>query len=285
MGAIRPAGSVSTQWLALREPADSAARSTRLVTELLPRLRTDAPLAVHDLGCGTGSMLRWLAPRLPGPQHWICHDRDDELLAELSTSASVNDIHGANVAVDVHVCDITRLEPDDLAGATLITTSALLDILTATELARLATTLLTVDCPVLLTLSVTGQVELVPPDAADERIRQAFNTHQRRTTGDGRGLLGPAAARAATDLFTARGATVLSAPSAWRLGAADAALIGEWLTGWVGAACEQDPELADWADDYLRTRLDAAADGQLEVTVHHQDLLIVPGPSEEPDPS
>ena len=36
---------------------------------------------VHDLGSGTGSMARWLAPRLPGPQHWVLHDRDAGLLA------------------------------------------------------------------------------------------------------------------------------------------------------------------------------------------------------------
>jgi hypothetical protein len=27
---------------------------------------------IHDLGCGTGAMGRWLAPVLPGPQHWSC---------------------------------------------------------------------------------------------------------------------------------------------------------------------------------------------------------------------
>ena len=36
---------------------------------------------IHDLGSGTGSMSRWLAPRLPGPQHWVLHDRDADLLA------------------------------------------------------------------------------------------------------------------------------------------------------------------------------------------------------------
>ena len=36
---------------------------------------------IHDLGCGTGAMGRWLAPLLPGPQHWVVHDRDADLLA------------------------------------------------------------------------------------------------------------------------------------------------------------------------------------------------------------
>ncbi len=36
---------------------------------------------IHDLGCGTGAMGRWLAPLLPGAQHWVVHDRDADLLA------------------------------------------------------------------------------------------------------------------------------------------------------------------------------------------------------------
>ena len=39
-----------------------------------------AALVIHDLGGGSGAMGRWLAPRLPGPQHWVVHDRDADLL-------------------------------------------------------------------------------------------------------------------------------------------------------------------------------------------------------------
>ena len=97
--ASRVSGSVSARWLALREPADHAARSTTLVTELRRHLPENAPLAVHDLGCGTGSMLRWLAPQLPGPQRWTGHDRDKELLAALSASTPVRDSRGVTVTV------------------------------------------------------------------------------------------------------------------------------------------------------------------------------------------
>src|SRR5579859_663692 len=72
---------VSRGWLALREPADAAARAAELV-EYLPR-RTH--WVIHDLGGGTGSMSRWLAPRLPGRQHWVVHDRDTDLLEIAAT--------------------------------------------------------------------------------------------------------------------------------------------------------------------------------------------------------
>jgi len=72
-------GSVTPGWLALREPADHAARSRDLAARIRG-LVPDGPLVIHDLGSGTGSMARWLAPQLPGPQTWVLHDRDAALL-------------------------------------------------------------------------------------------------------------------------------------------------------------------------------------------------------------
>src|SRR2546429_652698 len=72
---------VGPDWLDLRERADAAARSRALVEQLRRRLPANGPLLVHDLASGTGSMRRWLAPLLPGPQHWVLHDRDPGLLA------------------------------------------------------------------------------------------------------------------------------------------------------------------------------------------------------------
>jgi hypothetical protein len=73
------------------------------------------------------------------------------------------------------------------------------------------------------------------------------------------------------------GAEVLVRPSPWRLGPSEAGLAAEWLTGWVGAACEQEVELAAEAQAYSRRRLEQAAAGALRVTVHHADLLVSPG--------
>src|SRR5438094_5207745 len=116
---------VTSCWLALREPADAAARAAVLV-EHLP---APAPLVIHDLGCGTGAMGRWLAPLLPGPQHWILHDRDAELLEVAVADLPGPAADGDTVTVEAKHSDIVRLRPGDLADATLITTSALLDLL------------------------------------------------------------------------------------------------------------------------------------------------------------
>lgn len=216
-------------------------------------------------------MGRWLAPLLPGPQRWILHDRDADLLALAAANAPAR----ADVTIETRLSDVTRLSAGDLAGATLLTASALLDLLTEEELTRLVDACAGVGCPVLFALSVTGRVQLLPADPLDAGIAAAFNAHQRRPTGRGR-LLGPDAVEAAVERFERLGAEVVVRPSSWRLGAAESGLSAEWLAGWVDAACEQEPALALDADLYRRRRLRDAAAGALAVTVGHADLLVLP---------
>jgi trans-aconitate methyltransferase len=248
-------GEFSATWLALREPADAAARAA----ELAGRLDLTPPLVVRDLGCGTGSLSRWLAPRLPGPQHWILMDRDPGLLAHAAASLP------ESVTVETVQGDVTALTGDDLAGTSLVTCSALLDLLTAEEVDRLAATCAEHRTPALFTLTVVGEVTFEPAEPLDAEIAAAFNAHQRRTVA-GRRLLGPDAAATAEAAFRKHGATVEVRASPWRL-ASDSPLTAEWLKGWVSAAEAQRADLH--AGDYLQRRLGDA----VRVTVGHADLL------------
>jgi len=265
---------VSTQWLDLREPADAAARSRGLVEHVRRQLPATGRLVIHDLACGSGSMGRWLAPLLPGPQLWVMHDRDPDLLEVAAATPPGAAADGAPVIVETRLSDITRLLPDDLAGANLITASALLDLITGDQLAALVGLCSAVGCPVLLTLSVAGRVELSPAEPLDRNVAGAFDAHQRRMTAGGR-LLGPDAISAAAERFRMLGHRVLIRPSPWRLGAADADLAAEWLTGWLDAACEQEAELAAGVDGYAGRRFAQARAGRLAVTVDHADLLVL----------
>ncbi|WP_341771640.1 class I SAM-dependent methyltransferase [Amycolatopsis granulosa] len=246
-------------WLALREPADATARAAALLGPLRASLSTvGGRLVIRDVGCGTGSMARWLAPRLPVPQHWILHDRDAALLARASVT-------GAGVTTETHHGDLDEL---DLAGTSLVTASALLDLLTVSEVDGLAGSCAAAGCPALLTLSVTGRVELIPADPLDAEIAAAFAAHQRRN-----GLLGPDAVAVAALAFERRGAVVRLAPSPWRLGPRQRRLTEQWFRGWVAAARAQAPGLDTAA--YTRRRLDACAAGELRAVVHHTDLLAI----------
>jgi hypothetical protein len=255
-------------WLALREPADAKARAADLLE--IVRARLPGGLVIHDLGAGTGSMGRWLAPRLPGPQHWIFYDRDSHLLDHAAAEMVDAAADGAPVTVETRVRDITRLTPADLSGAGLVTASALLDMLSADEVERVVAACAGI--PTWSTLSVTGHVELTPADPMDAEVEAAFNDHQRRTV-DGRALLGPDAVEAAIDAFRRRGVPVATRPSPWRLGPDLAELTVEWFDGWLGAACEQQPDLAARAAGYGRRRRAGIAAGRVTAVVHHTDLL------------
>jgi hypothetical protein len=266
---------VSREWLDLREAADAAARARDLVEQIRRQLPATGRRVIHDLACGTGAMGRWLAPLLPGPQRWVVHDRDADLLQVAAADLPGPAADGASVIVETTRSDITRLRPDDVAGATLITASALLDLMTGDELAGLIDVCAGARCPALLTLSVVGRVDLAPADPLDPRVAAAFDAHQRRMTAGGP-LLGPDAVAAAVEGFARLGAEVLVRPSPWRLGAAEGDLTAAWFTGWLGAACEQEVELAADADAYARRRLAQARAGQLAVIVGHADLLVLP---------
>jgi hypothetical protein len=266
---------VSPSWLSLREPADAEARAPDLAEALERALPAGGSRVIHDLGCGSGAMGRWLAPLLAGPQHWVLHDRDADLLALAAADVPGPAADGAPVTVEAKRTDIARMHARDLAGATLITASALLDLLTAEELDRLVDLCTGTGCPILLTLSVVGSVEITPPVPLDRRVAAAFDAHQRRTTKRGR-LLGPDAVDFAARAFRRLGAEVLVRPSPWRLGPAHSALAAEWFAGWVDATCEQEVELAGEYEPYSRRRLAQVAAGELAVTVGHADLLVLP---------
>ena len=268
-----PANRVSREWLVLREPADAAARAPDLVDRLRKLPPVSGRWMIHDLGGGTGAMGRWLAPLLPGPQHWVLHDRDADLLEAAVAVPPGRAADGAAVTLEARCSDVTRLNSRDVADATLITASSLLDLLTEEELARLIDVCAGPGCPVLLTLSVVARVELTPAHPLDRRVAAAFDAHQRRVTERGR-LLGPDAVALAVEQCGQLGAEVLVRPSPWRLGVSHANLAAEWFTGWVGAACEQEVELAADAEPYSRLRLVQAAAGELAVIVDHADLLV-----------
>lgn len=265
----------SPTWLTLRERVDTDARAVDLVEPLRAALAGRTPSTIVDLGCGTGSMGRWLAGRLPGPQHWVLCDRDADLLAHARAGMPTSAADGTPVSAATRCVDLTELTAADLADAHLVTASALLDLLTTAEVERLATACVTAGCPALLTLSVTGRVELHPGDPLDGDLTEAFNAHQRRGI-DGRRLLGPDAADAAVEAFARLGAAVRVRAADWRLGAPHDELTRRWLDGWLAAAGEQRPDLSGPIGVYRQRRMDQLAAGELRVTVGHRDLLALP---------
>jgi hypothetical protein len=219
-------------------------------------------------------MMRWLAPRLPGPQAWVLHDGDPGILRHVD-DAPARDADDRPVAVRTSIEPLAELDAAAIAGATLVTASALLDVVTADEARRIVAACVVAGAPALFSLSVMGRVDLDPVHPLDAEFEAAFDDHQRRVV-DGRRLLGPDAGSAVARLFADAGWRTSVDPTPWRLGAPDAAPIAVWLDGWIGAAVEQRPELGVRADAYRARRLAQLDAGDLRVVVHHEDLLAWP---------
>ena len=248
----------SADWLALREPADRAARDVALARRAAD-LAGPAPLIV-DLGCGTGSTWRALSPLLPAGTRWRFVDNDPALLSVARTLAGPG--------VETVEADLADLDALPLEGATLVTASALLDLVPLAWVEGLARRLSGV--PFYAALSYDGQMSWSPADPRDEAVTEAFNRHQ---TGD-KGLgpaLGPLAAGHASAAFAAAGFGVEMAESPWRLDPGMAALQRELTRGIATAAAEAG---AACAEAWGRDRYAAAEDATCRIG--HTDLLAIP---------
>ena len=194
-------------WLALREPTDHAARSRRLAARFAVAAGP-APYMV-DLGAGSGSNHRYLAPLLPPSQRWLLVDHDPVLLA-------------AAGAVESRQLDLAQALPE-VPGRTGITASALLDLTSAAWLDRLAGWC--GDTPVLIALSVDGRLAWRPEDPDDGAMPERFFAHQQGDKGFGPAL-GPAAASHFARRLEAAGRRVEVERSDSRLGASAGAVAG-----------------------------------------------------------
>lgn len=256
-------------WLALREGADHRARSTDLLFRLERWWAERGASAVLDLGCGTGSNVRWLAPLLPKPQRWTLVDNDAALLARIAAPES-------DVLIRVVQGDLAVEGLAEIAAAHLVTASALLDLVSESWLERAADACAAAGCAALFALNYDGAIEWGgDADAADALVREAVNEHQRRDKGLGPAL-GPGAARAAEALFRRRGYHTLLMPSPWTLGPAEADLARALVDGWASAADEQRPAQAREVHAWTERRRATLAGSSFTLVVGHEDLLALP---------
>jgi len=247
----------SADWLALREPADHAARDAGLLHAAVAAAGLN-PVIV-DVGSGTGSSVRALGPLLPEGAKWRLVDNDPALL-KLAGSA-------AGTGVTLYCQDIRELDQLPLEGATLITASALIDLVSKRWLVEFAAQL---GVPFYCALTYDGAMSWSPADSRDSAVTAAFNSHQLSDKGFG-SALGPAAVEFARDLFTSAGFEVTVAESPWRLAGGFENLHRELVAGIAVAAAEAgESDARSWGE----TRM--AAVGSAACVVGHQDILVLP---------
>jgi hypothetical protein len=263
-------------WLALREEADAAARSdviTQLVRDLVVRT---APLRILDLGAGTGSNLRYLAPRLPMDQEWLLVDRDPKLLEEAIRRAPRLD-GGSVCVVDTRCLDLARLDTPELFSARqLVTASALLDLVSETWLSELAGRCQSTGAAALLALTYVGRSRCSPAEPEDEQVRELMNRHQHTDKGLGGPAAGPDAVDSAERAFARVGYLVRREPSDWRLSHRQPELQKQLVEGWARAGIEIAPDRTTVIRSWLGRRLAHLEAGRSEIVVSHEDLAAWP---------
>lgn len=268
-GASAEAGQTfSAEWLELREPVDHRSRAAALLHPLRRWWSDTGKTAVVDLGSGTGSNMRYLAPRLPGRQVWTLVDRDEELLARTAPPFS-------GVDVTLVRADLGLEGLDTIAGAGLVTASALLDLVTGEWLGAVAEACANAGAGALFALTYEGTIAWEPDDPDDGLVRDALNDHQRRDKGLG-DALGPGAGRVAEEAFRRSGYRTRVEASPWRLGPGDRALALEFVSGCARAAIEHAPAHAERVQAWAERRTATLASGEFDLTVGHVDVLALP---------
>jgi len=280
-------------WLALREAADVAARSSRLMRVVADTFPEDAELRVLDLATGTGANVRYLAEQLSPRQSWVLVDRDPVLLAELSSRMrSWSIARGLEVAGEDDtlllsgprlMCRLTRLrrdlamtvesgDADIFAGRGFVTASALLDLVSEHWLRALAGRCRDSRAAVLFALSYDGRIHYSPEEPEDDAVRALVNTHQRADKGFG-AALGPTASECADQCFTSLGYRVQREPSDWVLGPEARELQEQLIDGWAEAAIAVGSGEPSSIEGWRTRRLDHVAAGRSRLIVGHEDLV------------
>jgi SAM-dependent methyltransferase len=259
----------SAEWLALREPYDQAARSRIVLDACAAAVASHPRVTVTDLGCGTGSTLRALSPRLAQRQHWRLIDNDEALLATARKLAAASALDVTTV-----VADLAREVGHVLVPCDLIATSALLDLVSQAWLERLVAQVVRFSCPFYAALSYDGSADVQPSVQHDATVIEAVNRHQRTDKGFGPAL-GPDAARTAPKLFRAAGFTVVEGRSDWQFEPYDRDIQTQMLAGWAGAAGEIGMDSAA-LDEWLEERRGHVAAGRSQMRVGHVDFFARP---------
>ncbi|HXP30199.1 MAG TPA: class I SAM-dependent methyltransferase [Stellaceae bacterium] len=282
----------AASWLALREPADEAARAWGLARRFagaMPRGRT---LRLLDLGAGTGANARALAPLIAVDQDWHLVERDTALLgAQAEAFGTWAQCRGYAICAEADAIAIEAAgarwrffgTAHDLAGdwSSLpapidgVAAAAFFDLVSAAWLGGFARWLAQARLPLLAALTVDGKREWLPPTPEDAIVAAAFRRHQQRDKGFGPAL-GAGAAAALAQSLAAAGCHIAEQPSEWRIGAGERHLLAALVAGEAAAARAADPASAQAIARWAERRRGAAAADKLALVIGHRDLLALP---------
>lgn len=278
-------GGFSPEWLALREPADHAARNPELLAAVGAHFAPKSSIAIVDLGCGAGSNLRGAFSALPARQHWTLVDFDQRLLdaaretlglwadeAREQGEELVLAKDGKSITVDFRQADLIKdlewvlgWQPD------LVTAAALFDLTSKRWIERFVAALASQRLPLYTVLTYDGREKWQPPHEADARMLAAFVHHQHSDKGFGPAA-GPDATEIMAEAFRKSGFAVSTGDSAWTIDAGQRDLAKALTQGIADAVLETGHVEAGTVADWLGSRTAEMASG----LIGHHDLWARP---------
>ncbi|NCA70521.1 MAG: class I SAM-dependent methyltransferase [Sphingobacteriia bacterium] len=263
----------SADWLSLREPVDHRSRSARVLAAARRWVAGRERLRIVDLGCGSGSNLRYLLPRLAVTQHWVCVDQDAALLARLVATAPDS---SRLAELSARVGSLRSLDfIADIDPSTLVTASALLDLVSEAWLAELLTLCRRQGAALLVATTYDGRVGIHPKHPEDDWILAQFNTDQHRDKGLGPAL-GPDAASRLRQIAKTLGFRLHQDPADWQLDQHDREVASRLVAGWAEVVAQRLPSESGRVREWHRLRAASLAAGELLIRVGHQDLFLEP---------
>ncbi|MBU8537642.1 class I SAM-dependent methyltransferase [Falsiroseomonas tokyonensis] len=287
------AESFDGDWLELREPHDGAARNLALAEQLAAALPARPRLL--DLGAGTGSLMRWMAPIIGRAQAWTLVDADGGLLSRAftTTAAFAEDqdwpatfanrktllVHAPGGAwrMEGLIADL-REAPQGLplGQVDAVVNTALCDLVSEDWVSRMAAGCAKHRLPFYAALNVTGRERFDPPHRADALVARGFARDQLRDKGFGGIALGARAPGVIAAAFAAHGYSVQRAPSDWRIPRQDPEMVAQLASGHAQAAMGQlrrdRSRILHWAVD----RRAQAGLARLSARIGHADVLCLP---------
>jgi len=265
----------SIEWLNLREVSDHRSRDKELLrtaVDWLNNLKAKDKVIV-DLGSGTGSTIRGLQryTTLAPSIQWRLVDNDPELLAEAVHR------HSEEYSIESFLVDLSATQKLPLESVSLITASALLDLVSSNFIRDLCQLIKEKNegrpLGFYSALNYDGCIKWTPFHPLDAAILMNFNTDQRRDKGFGPAL-GPDATDFLKTQFHSTKFQCLSAKSPWLLGSADYLLTESLINGISGVAIQTGGLTNSDIQDWKTFRIENVRTGTCYLG--HTDIVVLP---------
>ena len=246
-----------------------------------------------ELGAGSGSLFRWLAPIIGRSQRWLWLDDDADLLElGMRITAHWADRLGYDVQRSEDATELTLHTPrgtwtietrgydlDDpplmlpLEAADAVTCSAVLDLFSEDWLAGLLHAI--GQCPFYAAINVTGRDWVSPRRPDDALVGRGYLLDQIGNAGlpD---PLGPDVPGVAQEVCEEIGLQYASARSDWIIRPRHRAMLRHMIGFMTNAARQALPQHRRRIDLWERRRRQEITAGRLAMRVGHVDVLISP---------